>query len=406
MKTDVVLEDNFVGGIHDQLTSLVKIKGRMPPAHGSAQLLTREQISGLIKTAFWASLEANEERTTRVCVAVAAPESFPDAVAFATPIAYDESQIVKLAPAVPRGGCLVVSGSSNPLCIWGFGRSRPGSWVATVTIEVLKPGTVLVGVGPFQPYAVLNARAHAILARLPDYLSFHLERVLQKAAPADDILETQAVWRECGALATLARLIVAHGHGGIVLIVPSETGSWSDSLSPFPYRFAAPDTTIRDAIRQELTNANAQGEILQLLSEAPIPDDLKNLVIGAAPAPPWGGMERGVHATASLTEVDGAVLMTRDLQVLGFGATIAVKNEGGRELRHVLISKPELGRQAPVLSQLEALGGTRHQSAARFIAANQDAVALVISQDHHLSVMHWHKPSNLVAVIRNAEWSV
>ena len=38
-----------------------------------------------------------------------------------------------------------------------------------------------------------------------------------------------------------------------------------------------------------------------------------------------------------------------------------------------------------VVSPLEALGGTRHQSAARFVATNHDAVALVISQDGHPS---------------------
>jgi hypothetical protein len=58
------------------------------------------------------------------------------------------------------------------------------------------------------------------------------------------------------------------------------------------------------------------------------------------------------------------------------------------------------------LSPLEDVGGTRHQSAARFTAANRDAVALVISQDRHLSVLSWDKALDAVAVVRNAEWWV
>ena len=61
-------------------------------------------------------------------------------------------------------------------------------------------------------------------------------------------------------------MIVADGHGGIVLIVPSETGSWSDLLNPFANRFASPDTTVRDATRLELHETHEQGETLARLS--------------------------------------------------------------------------------------------------------------------------------------------
>lgn len=395
-------EDDSVGRIHDQLAHLVKIKSGIPPAVGSVELLTREQLSVLIETAFWASLRSNEGRTTRVCVTVAAPENFHDAVAFATPVAYDESEIAKLAPAVPRGGCLALSGASGGLSIWGFGRSRPGTWVDTVTIEVSEPGTVRVGVGPFQPFAVLNGRSNPIIEGTHINLAHYLQRVLRKALPADDMLETQAVWRECLALADLARMIVADGHGGIVLIVPSETGVWSESLSPFAYRFAAPDTTIRDVIRLELNDGVAQGKMLQRLSEALIPDDLKNLVLGAL-TPRWGGMGRGVRATASLAGVDGAIVMTQDLRVLGFGAKIVIRSHAAPR---VCIFRPEPGSQAVVPSPLEEIGGTRHQSAARFTATNKDTVAVVISQDGHMSVMHWDEQIDSVAVVRNAEWWV
>ena len=95
-------EDRSVGCIHDQLAHLVKTQSEMLDVARSVQLLTRKQISVLIETAFWASLRFNEGRTTSFCVAVAAPENFHNALAFATPVAYEESQVVKLAPACSR----------------------------------------------------------------------------------------------------------------------------------------------------------------------------------------------------------------------------------------------------------------------------------------------------------------
>jgi hypothetical protein len=395
-------DDPSVGRIYDQLARLAEIRKGRSPAFGSAQQLTREQLSELIDVAFWASLQANEGRTTRVCVTVAARENFPDAIAFTTPVRYRESDIAKLAPAVPPRGCLVVSASSDGFWIWGFGRYRPGPWVFTVTIEVSEPGTVRVGVGPFQSYAILNGRSNPIIAGSQDDLAHYLQRVLHKASPADDILETHAVWQECLALTDLARMILADGHGGTVLIVPGETGVWLESLSSFPYQFAAPETTIRDAIRLQLNETDAQGKMLERLSKMDVPDDIKNLV----PLPLYrpGDIERAVRATASLAGVDGAVVMTRDLRILGFGAKIAVGN--GKAPR-VCMFPAVPGKQDEVqLLSLEDLGGTRHQSAARFTAANKDAVAIVVSQDRHMKVMHWHEPVDAIAVVRDAEWRV
>ena len=396
-------DDDSIFRIHDQLTHLMKIKSEVPSfAFGSVQLLTREQISGLIDTAFWASLQFNEGRTTRVCVSVAAPEDFHDALPFATPVPYDESQIAKLAPAAPQGGCLVVSGSSDGLNIWGFGRSRPDAKINTVTIDVWEPGTVRVGVGPFQTFAVLKGRSNAFIegtgTNLPDYL----RRVLSKTLPEDDFLETQAVWRECLALRDLVRMIVADGHGGIVLIVPGETGVWSESLNPFAYRFAAPDTTIRDVIRQELNDGRAQAEMLQQLWAADLPDDLKNFVTRETMRRS-GDIGRVVRTIASLAGVDGAIVITRDLQVLGFGAKIAVT---GNAVPKICMFRPVPGSQEVVSSPLEDLGGTRHQSSARFVNANRDTVAVVISQDRPMSVVHWQDSIDSLSVLRNAEWWV
>jgi hypothetical protein len=359
-------------------------------------------LAELVEAAFWAGLRFNEGRTTRVRIAVATPEkSYGAVVKLKAPVPYAESQIAALAPAVPASGGLVVSASSAGLTIWGFSRNWPVSPVDGITVELSEPGTVRIGVGPFRAFAVLNGRSDLVItASTSTHLAWYLQRILRKSFEAEDILEQQAVWRECLALVDLARVISADGHGGAVLIVPDETGTWEGTLDPFPYRFAPPDTTIRDVIRQELKDASAQGEAYQRLSDAAFPEELKSLAMSLPLAPTWGGMAAGIRAAASLAGVDGATVVTRDLRVLGFGAKIAVKDQVAPAIRKFQAPPGSGGMVVP----LEDLGGTRHQSAARFAAANPDAAVVVISQDRHISVMNWDVSISSVAVLRNAEW--
>jgi hypothetical protein len=388
--------DPLVVRIHDQLNHLLKISLPIP----GAVSLTREQISTLIENAFWAGLGFNEGRPTRVCVVLAEPSTFPDAIQFANPVAYEESQIVRLTPAVPTSGCLLVSGSNECLSIWGFGRSRAGTWMHTLTIETSKPGIVRVGVGPFQPFAVLTGQRDSIIEGSQINLPHYLQGILRKALPGNDGLETQAIWRECLVLGKLAGHIHADGHGGAVLVVPTESGEWSASLNPFAFRLASPDSSIRDAIREELNATHTQGEALQQVWQTDLPNDVKNVITSAMGQRPWYN-ERDVRAIAALSRVDGAIVMTRDLRVLGFGAKIAVRTNVPP---NVCLFRPEPGSQRVVISPLEEVGGTRHQSAARFVDAHRESVVLVVSQDGHMSVLHWHNEIGAVAVVRNAEW--
>ena len=114
-------------------------------------------------------------------------------------------------------------------------------------------------------------------------------------------------------------------------------------------------------------------------------------------------MRAALQAIAPLGGVDGAVVMTRDLKLLGFGAKIEFRPSSAVPVNKFQ-AKP--GNQPVVPSRLEDLGGMRHQSAARFIEANRNAVAIVVSQDRHVSVMNWDDTQSSVSVMRNAEWWV
>src|SRR5205085_10439222 len=103
-------------------------------------------------------------------------------------------------------------------------------------------------------------RSNSVLASSRSNLPHILQNYLGKAFPGSDILETQAIWRECIALAEIARAVLEKGQGGTILIVPDDSDGWATFLNPFPYRLAVPDTTIRDLIRRELNNAQTVGQ--------------------------------------------------------------------------------------------------------------------------------------------------
>jgi hypothetical protein len=390
-------DDATICRIHNQIAHLATAP--IQRHFGAVQVLTRDQISEALEAAFWASLRSDEGRTTKVCLSFAEPGTFQDAIAFETPASFDESHIAKLAPAVPRSGSLVVSASSERLAIWGIGRSRPRAILGTMAIDMWDPGTLRISIQPYETYAVFKGRLIFLIEGSGRTLAQYLLRVLRKELGTGDFIETQAVWRECLALAELARIIVAAGHGGMILVVPHEHGAWLNSLSSFPCKFAIPDTTIPNAIRRDLIAVQADAQRLQRLSEASIPDEIKTLAMGNMHVLSQEGDGQIIRATASMGGVDGAIVVTRNLKVLGFGAKIAVTDTAPQ----VCMIPPEPGPHELVPLPLERLGGTRHQSAARFAADNKDAVALVISQDRHMSVVHWDDETGCIVAVRNAE---
>src|SRR6266700_144943 len=113
---------------------------------------------------------------------------------------------------------------------------------------------------------------------------------------------------------------------------------------------------------------------------------------------------RAPHSsTQDSTAVDGATLVTFDLDVLAFGAKIRAKNVDHKPER-LIISEPFEGSVEREIG-LSELGGTRHQSAVQFVFDQKDAIAIVASQDGRLSVLGWDRTEGKVAVIRPAEFA-
>jgi hypothetical protein len=105
-------------------------------------------------------------------------------------------------------------------------------------------------------------------------------------------------------------------------------------------------------------------------------------------------LTRSIDAVAGLTAVDGATVMTADYQLLAFGAKVT-RRTGSSTVEQVTITEPILGGRAALVSPSQ-LGGTRHLAGAQFVQDQQDAVALVASQDGRFTIFAWSPCESMV----------
>jgi hypothetical protein len=160
-------------------------------------------------------------------------------------------------------------------------------------------------------------------------------------------------------ISVLIRLAIsmrAHGRGGSLLVVPSTSDHWRNSiLQPTAYALAPPFSWLADLARDPASDD----------------DDLR----------------RAVESVAGLTAVDGATILDERYFVHSFGAKI-VRRPGSPIVAEVILTEPIEGA-VPIVTEPGQLGGTRHLSAAQFVHDQHDAIALVASQDGHFTVFAW-----------------
>ena len=94
------------------------------------------------------------------------------------------------------------------------------------------------------------------------------------------------------------------------------------------------------------------------------------------------------HFIAALSSIDGAVVMTKRQELLGFGGVISGEIEEAETIIHALDIEGRLTRQ-----ELIEEVGTRHRAAYRLCHELHDAIVVVISQDGNARLVKWHEGS-------------
>ena len=169
-------------------------------------------------------------------------------------------------------------------------------------------------------------------------------------------------------------------HGGTLLFVPEEITHEDARLKGrMSIKYVLPSTRPRDALVSAMAarlrhNASAEriegrksvkAERLEELEEMAF--EQQNCEDAARDA---------ARFIASLTAVDGAVVLTDTFRIIGFGAEVTASFSGTDKVH---VAQDQLGRQSKEASFTEY--GTRHRSAFRFAGSMESAVAFVMSQD-------------------------
>ena len=319
-------------------------------------------VEEITSAAFWASLRREEGRSPKISLAYVPPGQAGDPLTFGRRLPLDPNVLAKLAPAVERPGIhLGVWRDEQALWVWGTTRTLPPS---CLVLEVVEPGLLVIKrrrgpeAGKYANVAVLQGDQIKVVdesgsnlpGRIPaiaSLLGFHSPR--SWTDPVNVVVQ-------------LAVSMRSHGHGGILLVVPSGSGSWRESIvQPVPYPVVPPFT-----------------ELARLLREAPDGDHRAV----------WrDAVRRAVDSIAGLTAVDGAAVIDDRYELLAFGAKIG-RAVASTPVERVVVVEPVVGARA-VLADPSQIGGTRHLSAAQFVHDQRDAIALVASQDGRFTVFGW-----------------
>jgi hypothetical protein len=169
-------------------------------------------------------------------------------------------------------------------------------------------------------------------------------------------------------------------HGGTLLFVPEEfTHEDSRLLSQVSIKYVLPSNRPRDALVSAMAarlRHNTAAERLEGKRTVK-GEKLEELESLASEQQRCEDAARdAARLVASLTAVDGAVVLTDTLRIIGFGAEVTASVPGTDK---VYVAQMAEGTETKEVRFAEF--GTRHRSAYRFVASMEPSVAFVMSQD-------------------------
>lgn len=332
-----------------------------------------EAIAAIINATFWASFRPEEGRFPKISMAYLSPEHAKQPMVFEHPLPLTAAVLTKLAPAVERPEIHIgVWNYGNELKVWGTSRTIPSF---CFVLEDIEPGLLVVkhrrldGIGKYANVAVLKGEVVKVIdekgTSLPDCPA------LVKALLAFTAAATNGPQHSLNVLVQLSASMRAHGHGGILLVVPSQVDRWRDSIAqPILYSITPPFSALAELVRQEVDQD----------------DEFRRQ---------WeSAVRRAVDTIGGMTAVDGATVINDQYEVLAFGAKIR-RHEGSAPVDKWVITEPVVGN-LPIVVQPTEHGGTRHLSAAQFVYDQRDSLALVASQDGKFTVFAWSPCEEMV----------
>jgi hypothetical protein len=379
---------------------------------GSPIGVTRDQLAEVLSACFLASLTTDEGRPVRFRLLLTPHEELPTEgepnrgvlkLRFDKSRPFEPDELRRLSPATPFETSLIGAHlEGSELRIWGIahsgaawlgpswgGRSSDVIWTRAPILHVSGPGRVAVR-SAGQLVAGLE-RGVLISSAMDVFESQWLPRLFA-GAREDTLREHRDVAAEPGArsgvidgsliqtltqhlVRRVVRLIRGADHGGMILIAEAEEAlRFRDGLGAvrLKYTFAdeEPLRRYRTLLRRLMTSlgaASATGSVGW--------EDFRS-----ADDPALAEIERSVfeisRLIASLASIDGAVLLNKRFDLIGFGAEVSAELVAPKKVWRAIDIEGE-SRQCDLAESV----GTRHRAAYRFVQHHPGGLAIVISHD-------------------------
>jgi len=362
--------------LHSPRTFAEGLAAHLRTASVSSPLPTDAELTALVEATFFASLHEEELRRAEFAIAwEPVARDCSSVLSIISPVRVTPRNLAKLAPAaLGEATSIAVRAEGDQLVAWALlDRSMAGR--QPLTLRALAEGVVRVDLdgAPCALYArgecLFLGDGHPVKSPAR-WLTRTFPAWTASADPVTGIDMRAAI------VTRIAARSRAHGHGGMILVIPAATETplgvrvhygVGEGASVLLDRFATvvSDVPIEDRIAR-LTGSRLRG----LDGRISVRDEAQ---IAYAEA---------IELVARLTAVDNALLLDTDLRIRGFGVQVSEGDAPQREFQHTNPYSDDVH-----VDDLATFKGTRHPAGVIFCMRQEtEAAALIASQDGNLSL--------------------
>lgn len=179
-----------------------------------------------------------------------------------------------------------------------------------------------------------------------------------------------ALWN---VFAAVANTISSSGHGGLIVIAPDHFKSTPELLR---IKYASEAVTLRTAFLKFINSRNRSADFHEkadLTGQHPPPEFFQH---ASAVNSALDHLAETIRFVSQLAGCDGAIVLTSELKLLGFGAEIRAEIASGLTISEVSDEMRRIYRSCDI-EQF----GMRHRSAIKLASRMPDGCILAISQD-------------------------
>lgn len=351
------------------------------------EIPTFEDIKKLIEEAFWASIKREEEQALTFSIVLLSNINYKDELSlsgitplvfeFAESVEFSSRSIAKMAFSFDKcnSALAVYKTNDNTYKIWGsvyYNSSE--SYLSEISIGVsnnnyFRPD--VLSIIATSPGSLIISRANSVIGRIESgcfnrstptpFNSRSLLKYISEIAP---YINTDTSFQVHKSLPIVIQEILSYleenSHGASLVIVPEGTLNISKQNFKTKYEING-DYQLELLFRELDSYSNLSPEPMEIF---PVKIGYKKAIFNR------------IRAIARLACIDGALIITTSLKVVGFGATLKAKQDWKG---NVLIGHN--GFFEPKVDFPRTNHGTRHNSMIDFIGECEDSIGFVISQD-------------------------